>query len=109
MAWTKVLKTTAFGAAFTISAGTASAFFPPIPAPGEVVTTVPPAVRPPVVVPPIPPVPPPCRDPHQPTDKADCTCGNPGTPQSVPEPATIIATLSGLAALAGWKLRQRSN
>jgi hypothetical protein len=95
-----------FGLAFTATIPMASAFFPPIPQPGEVVTVVPPTTVPPVIVPPVTPVPPVCVDPHQPVEKPVCTC-DPGTPQSVPEPATIIATVTGLAALGGWKLRKK--
>lgn len=82
------------------------AFFPPVPQPGEIITVVPPQPPDPIVVPPMPPVPPPIRPPVRPIEKpVTCTC--PDRPQTVPEPATLIATASGLAVLAGWRLRAR--
>jgi hypothetical protein len=91
----------------TLMLGTqAVAFFPPVPQPGEIITVVPPQPPDPIVVPPLPPVPPPIRPPVKPIEKpVTCTC--PDRPQTVPEPATLIATASGLAALAGWRLRTR--
>ncbi len=104
MGWKQAIPVAAFGLAFTASMPTAVAFFPPVPQPGEVVTVVPPVPVDPIVVPPVPPV---IHPPTQPIEKPVCTCDNPGTPQSVPEPATLIATATGLASLAGWKLRKR--
>jgi hypothetical protein len=93
------------GVALTATMPMASAFFPPIPQPPEVITVVPPTT-PPVIVPPVPVVPPVVTPPQPPIK--DCTCDDPGTPQGVPEPMSIIATLSGLATLAGYGIRKRN-
>jgi hypothetical protein len=107
MDWFKSARTvTLTGLAFTATIPMAGAFFPPVPQPGEVVTVVPPSPPPPIVVPPVDPVPPVCVSPNVPLQD-DCGCSDPGRPQSVPEPATIIATATGLATLAGWGLRKK--
>lgn len=107
MDWRKSARTfTLTGLAFTATMPLATAFFPPVPQPGEVVTVVPPSPPPPIVVPPVAPVPPVCTPPKTPV-KQDCGCTDPGTPQSVPEPMSIVATATGLATLAGWSLRKR--
>lgn len=109
MDWRKsVTALTLTGLTFTATMPAAMAFFPPVPSPGEVVTVVPPVTPPPVVVPPVKPVPPPIKPPVKPIEKPECN--HPGeNPQTVPEPATIIATATGLAAIGGWRLRRRSS
>jgi hypothetical protein len=103
--WKYALPVGALSAAFTtftITAPTASAFFPPVPQPGDVITVVPPTPQPPAVVPPVPPV---CKTPHQPVDP--CGCDTPENPQTVPEPGTLLLAGSGLA-LAALRLRRKA-
>lgn len=115
-------------AAFTLTTQTASAFFPPIsaPGPGGPVTVsppppppvlipvspevpLPPLTPPPPVIPPVPPppfVPPPPPVSPPPVDIPD----EPPPPQNVPEPATIVTGLIGLTVLGGygWKRRKKN-
>jgi hypothetical protein len=75
---------------YLVSAPAAQAFFPPVIQPPGPPVTPPPINPPPVVVPPV--DPPPVVVP----------------PRQVPEPATIITALVGLATAAGYRrLRQR--
>lgn len=67
----------------------ASAFFPPVIQPPGPPVTPPPSTQPPVVVPPV--DPPPVVVP----------------PRQVPEPATIVTALAGLAAAAGYHAIRR--
>jgi hypothetical protein len=105
--WKTVLPTVTLTAiTYTVSTPTVHAYFPPVvPQPPSVIV-VPPVVNPPVVVPPVVPpvvvppvVPPPVVVPP--------TCHCPPPPNCVPEPATIISTLLGLAAAGGYGLARR--
>ena len=106
--WKTILPTVTLTAIpFTVFCPTAAAFFPPVVPPPPVVVPpiVPPVVPPPVVVPPvIPPpfVPPPVVVPPvvPPPVIVDPPCG-------VPEPATVVSALVGLAAAAGYRLTRR--
>ena len=78
---------------FVVGAPRAHAFFPPVFPGNPPVTVVPPTVPPPVIV--VPPVVPPpvVVPPHCPP------------PNGVPEPATLISALVGLAAAAAARRR----
>ncbi|CAN5369291.1 hypothetical protein BH11PLA2_BH11PLA2_23820 [soil metagenome] len=105
--WKNILPAGALGLAFTMTSSTAVAFFPPVPAPGETVTVVPPVPPDPIVVPPVPVVPPVCKPPEKPVSHP-CGCnGDPGTPQTVPEPGTLLLAGSGLALAAGWLKKRK--
>jgi hypothetical protein len=126
----RMIPTAAVGAAaFTLTTQTVQAFFPPITAPpaGGPVTVsppppppviipvvpevpVPPVTPPPPVVPPVPPpqfVPPPPPPVVPPQGEPDCDCCQPTTPQTVPEPATVVTGLIGLSVLGGYKWTRR--
>jgi hypothetical protein len=92
---------------------TAEAFFPPVWPVSPPVTVVPPAV-PPVVVPPtVPPppfVPPPPVVPPvivPPPVVPPIIVSPPPPPSGTPEPATLVSSVIGLAAAAGYGLRKR--
>lgn len=107
--WTKVLPTATLTAvSFTLTESSASALFPPIwPVSPPISVVVPPTVVPPViVVPPVVPppfVPPPIVVP--PVVPPPVIVVPP--PSGVPEPSTLVAGLSGLAAAAGLRARRR--
>ncbi len=98
---------------FAVWSPTATAFFPPvwgtspppsvIPVPPPPVVSVPPVMPPPfvppVVTPPIIVTPPSCPPPVIVTP--------PQPPNGVPEPATLISGLIGLAAAAGYGIKRR--
>lgn len=91
---------------------TAAAFFPPVWPVSPPVTVVPPAI-PPVVVPPVVP-PPPFVPPSvvppvvvQPPVVPPVYVPPPPPPSGTPEPATVVSSLIGLAAAAGYGLRKR--
>src|SRR5436190_13733619 len=90
-------------AAWSPSAG---AFFPPVWGTSPPVAVVPPATPPPVVVPPVapppfvPPPPPPVIV-VPPTLPPPIIVTPPPPPNGVPEPATVISALLGLAAAGG--------
>ncbi len=95
---------------FTVWTPTASAFFPPVWPVSPPVTVVPPTV-PPVVVPPtvppppfVPPVVPPVI---VPPPVVPPVVVPPTDPNSTPEPATLVSSVIGLAAAAGYGLRKR--
>ncbi len=112
--WIKrtVISATAVGVgAFTLSAP-AYGFFPPVVSgDGTVSVLKPPVVPPPpVVIPPVsPPVVPPVIPPVSPPP---CNCGGssspPVTPQSAPEPTTLVSAGLGLAALAAARMRKKN-
>lgn len=86
---------------------------PPVSPPPVV---VPPVSPPPVVVPPVPPPPfvppppppsvPPVVTPQGGDPGCTCTCPHP-TPQTVPEPATIVSGFLGLSVLGGYAWRRK--
>jgi hypothetical protein len=85
--WKTILPTVTLTAIpFVTEIQPAHAFFPPPPPP-------------PVIVPPV--SPPPVVDPP-------CTCPPP-PPNCVPEPTTIVSSLIGLAALAGYRVTRRND
>ncbi|HEY2909976.1 MAG TPA: PEP-CTERM sorting domain-containing protein, partial [Gemmataceae bacterium] len=88
---------------FTLSIPTAQAFFPPISPPPPIGVVTPPVSPPPIiVVPPSPPVNPPVSPPPI------VVPPSPQPPSSTaPEPSSLIAGISGLAAAAGWAARRR--
>jgi hypothetical protein len=113
--------------AFTICSSQAQAFFPPVipnnnvivtpPNPNPILPVVPVVPPPPVVVvpvvPPNPirPLPPPviCPKPT-PRPQPHCPPPSPVRPCEVPEPATVVSGLMGLAAIgmAAWRRRGKS-
>jgi hypothetical protein len=104
--WAKVIATATLTAIpFTVFCPTAGAFFPPVITVPPPPVVVPPVVVPPVVVPPVSPppfVPPPPVVP--PVSPPPITVP---PPPGVPEPATIVTSLIGLAAAAGYGLTRR--
>jgi len=117
--WKTILPTITLTAIpYTVYCPTAYAWFPPVVPPPPVVVVVPPVVPPvvvpPVVVPPVspppfvPPPPPPVVVPPvcPPPVVVPPTCNCTGT-NSVPEPATIVTALVGLAAAGGYSLTRR--
>ena len=115
--WKKILPTITLTAIpFTVSLPTAQGFFPPVvPPPPIVGIVVPPLSPPPIIVPPVspppfvPPPPPPVIvppvSPPPVLEPPPCSCMSP--PCGVPEPATIITGLNGLAAAAGYGIRRK--
>jgi hypothetical protein len=107
----KVLPTATLTAAtFTLATSHASALFPPLwPVSPPVSVIVPPATVPPVVV--IPHAPPPPFNPPPivvpPVTPPPVIVVPPTTPNGVPEPSSLLAGLSGLAAAAGFGVRRR--
>lgn len=98
-------------APFAVWSPSASAFFPPLWPVTPPVGAVPPMVPPPViVVPPV--VPPPFVPPPPPVIVVPPVVPPPITvppvspPAGVPEPATVVSGLIGLAAVAGYRLRR---
>jgi hypothetical protein len=96
---------------FAVWSPAAEAFFPPVWPVSPPVVVVPPAV-PPVVVPPtvppppfVPPVVPPVIVP--PPVVPPIIVPPPPPPSTTPEPATVVSTVIGLAAAAGYGLRRR--
>ena len=99
---------------FAVWSPAATAFFPPVWG-----TTYPPAVVPPVspppvvVVPPVapppfvPPSPPPPVIVVEPPSPPPPVIVSPPPPNGVPEPATVVSALLGLAAAAGYGLKRR--
>ncbi len=81
--WQQVLRAGVVVVGVGIVCGEAAAFFPPVVQPTPPPVTPPPVTPPPVVVPPVQPP--------------------PITPKPVPEPATIVTALAGLAAVAGYR------
>lgn len=101
-------------APFALWVQPAQAFFPPILTSPPPVVVVPPISPPPViVVPPVspppfvpPPPPPVVVPPVVPPVVVPPTCPPP-PPCGVPEPATLVSGLIGLAAVAGYRLRRK--
>lgn len=89
---------------FVVWSPDASAFFPPMWPVSPPVTVVPPIVPPVVVVPPTIP-PPPVLPPVVPPVVVVPPTVPP--PTGTPEPATIVSTIIGLAAVGGYALRRR--
>ena len=110
--WMKVLPTATLTAAtFTLTTSQASALFPPLwPVSPPVSVVIPPTPVPPVIV--VPPVPPPPFNPPPvvvpPVNPPPVIVPH-SPPNCVPEPSTLIAGLSGLAAAAGFGARRRRN
>ena len=101
--------------AFALSAMPVQAFFPPVFPVSPPLTVVPPVSPPPLIV--VPPVsPPPFISPPPPprivvppvTPPVVVPPVSPPPPCGVPEPATVVSGLIGLAAVAGYRLRKRS-
>src|SRR5438045_915999 len=95
---------------FVAQVPVASAFFPPVVPPGTAPPVgVPPVAPPPFVPPVVPPVivppvtPPPV---HGHPNPCCCYCPPP-PPCGVPEPATIVSSLLGFAAFAGYRGTRR--
>ncbi|HSQ57395.1 MAG TPA: PEP-CTERM sorting domain-containing protein [Gemmata sp.] len=116
--WKVVLPTTTLTVIpFVTNLPHASAFFPPLVPPPPVVVVIPPVVPPvsppPVVVPPVvpppfvPPPPPHCIVP--PVVPPPVVVPPPPGTHTVPEPATVVTALAGLAALAGYSRTRRKN
>lgn|GEM_PF-3178287 len=89
---------------FTLSMPTAQAFFPPISPPPPIGVVTPPVSPPPIVV--VPPVSPPLVPPVSPPPIVVVPPTSPPS-STVPEPSSLIAGISGLAAAAGWAARRR--
>jgi hypothetical protein len=98
---------------FAVWVPPAQAFFPPVPSSPPVVV-VPPVSPPPIIVVPpvspppfVPPPPPPVIvvPPTVPPVVVPPVC--PPPPSGVPEPATVVSGLIGLAAAAGYGLRRK--
>ena len=135
----KMIPTVAVGAAaFTLTTGSAYAFFPPLPVGSDTVSVSPisPATPiipvsptipvtptiPPTVPPTIPPLVPPASPPPfvppttpQPPTEGETEvptvpehCTPAGTPQTVPEPATILSGVIGLGILGGLGWKRRN-
>ncbi|MCS6864114.1 MAG: hypothetical protein RMJ56_10025 [Gemmataceae bacterium] len=106
--WQKVLPAVTFtltAAPFVVHAPTAAAFFPPLWPISPPVTVVPPIASPPVVVPPT--VPPVVVEPPIVPPVVVEPPVSPPSSNTIPEPATVISGLVGLAALAGYRLSRR--
>jgi hypothetical protein len=101
--------TVAAGAvAFTLTTQPAFAFFPPFPPAGGPVTSgppLPPVSPPPLEVPPVPP--PPFELPPPPPVPQIIPPGEPGSPQVIPEPSTVVTAVIGLSVLGGYAWRRR--
>lgn len=98
--WKKAIITATLTAVpMTVFCPSANAFFPPVITIPPPVVVVPPPVVPPVVVPPV--VPPICPPPVV----VPPVCPPPvvSPPTTVPEPATMVTALIGLAATAGYR------
>lgn len=107
--WKKVLPAVTFTftvAPFVVYAPAAAAFFPPLWPISPPVMVVPPLASPPVVVEP-PVVPPVVVDPPIVPPVVVEPPINPPPSNTIPEPATVISGLVGLAAMAGYRLSRR--
>jgi hypothetical protein len=99
-------------APFAVWAPHASAFFPPVWGSGPPVVA-PPASPPPIIVvppvspPPFVPPPPPPVIVAPPSPPPPIVVVPPSAPSGVPEPATLVSSLIGLAAAAGYGLKRR--
>ena len=114
--WKKILPTVTLTAIpFTMTCQTALAFFPPVVPPPPKVVVVPPVSPPPVIV--VPPVSPPPFSPPPPPHVVVPPVSPPPivvppvSPHTTgtPEPATLIAGLMGLAAVAGYRAVRRKD
>ncbi len=101
-------------APFAVWSSPAQAFFPPVWSVPQSVTVVPPVNPPPLIV--VPPVsPPPFVSPPSPPVIVVPPVNPPPIvvppvsppPNGVPEPATIVTGLIGLAAVAGYRFRRK--
>jgi hypothetical protein len=97
---------------FAVWSPSASAFFPPLWPVSPPVASVPPVLPPPVIVVPplspppfVPPVVPPVVVP--PVVPPPIVVPPVSPPTSTPEPATVVSSLIGLAAAAGYGVRRR--
>ncbi len=91
--------------------GPVQAFFPPLPLGSGPVTVLPPPPLPDAVdgrLTPVPPVPPPPFTPPPTRVVIPQEIPNPPRPQVVPEPASMISALAGLAAVAAAARRRRA-
>lgn len=99
---------------FAVWSPSASAFFPPVwgtsPPPSVVPVSPPPVVVvPPVAPPPFVPPPPPPVIVVPPPPPPPVIVVPPPPPNGVPEPATMISGLIGLAAAAGYGIKRRAD
>lgn len=115
--WKKLVPAATLTAvSFTMTGQAAYALFPPIwpvtvpptvvspPPSSPPVIVVPPVSPPPFVPPPPPPVISPPVSPPTPYSPPPMHCH---TPNTVPEPSSLVAGLAGLATAAGWAARRR--
>ncbi|AWM36221.1 hypothetical protein GobsT_60000 [Gemmata obscuriglobus] len=99
-----VMTVTFTAAPFAVWVQPAHAFFPPFINDSGPPRVLPQPPSPPPFEPPTPP-PPPFNPPPQPPDVSPPVCPPP-PPCGVPEPATVVSGLIGLAAAAGYGLRR---
>jgi hypothetical protein len=104
--WKKLIGTATLTAIpFTVFCPTASAFFPPVIQPPQPPVVVPPVVPPPIVVPPV--SPPPFCPPVPPVVPPVIPPPIVVPPTTIPEPATLVTALVGIAAAAGFGATRR--